>query len=175
MNRTIRNLLFVLAVAVPTTAAADPGATLSGHRLLDLAGNARTLGELRGRVVVVNFWASWCTPCRKELPVFEAWNRELPDEEVAFAAISIDQERRNAERFVQRAGLTLPVYHDGVDGLARSLDLPYLPCTYVLDADGKVAFVSSGATDEKLAELRRVIDDLRSARPMQAELSGGQP
>jgi thiol-disulfide isomerase/thioredoxin len=166
--------LLLLAVIAPTAMAADAGPTLGAHTLRDLAGNEVKLADLRGRVVVVNFWASWCTPCKKELPVFDAWNRELPADQVAFAAISIDQEQRNAARFVERTGLQLPVYHDGINGLAKSLDLPYLPCTYVLDASGRVALVTSGATDAKLAELRRAIDGLR-VESAQAAMSGGQP
>lgn len=167
-------LLFALAVTASTSLAADESATLTTHRLRNLNGKELSLSHLRGQIVVVNFWASWCTPCRKELPVFEAWSRELPSNEVAFAAVSIDQEKRNAERFVERTGLTLPVYHDGVEGLARTLNLPYLPCTYVLDQSGNIVLVSSGATEEKLAELRRSIEGLRSA-PTQADMSGGQP
>jgi thiol-disulfide isomerase/thioredoxin len=176
---TMRNglalLLVALAAGFPTSAAADASSALRQHCLHDLHGEELDLSDLSGRIVVVNFWASWCKPCRTELPVFDAWHREIPADEVAFAAISIDQDVRKARRFVEREGLQLPVYHDGSDGLARELDLPYLPCTYLIDQAGRVVLVSSGATEEKLAELRRAIDGLRGSDSVRAGISGGKP
>ena len=113
--------------------------------------------------MVVNFWASWCIECKKELPVLQSWDESWSDEEVAFVAISVDRERRKAERFVRRAELELPFYHDGVEGLAKQLDLPALPCTYVLAPDGSVALINAGTSDEDLARLKSEIEALRPA------------
>jgi thiol-disulfide isomerase/thioredoxin len=141
-------------------ALATEAETLLEHELSALDGDPVRLEEFRGRVVVVNFWASWCKPCQRELPELDRWDTELPDDQVVFAAISVDRQRRRAERFASRAGLSLPFYHDGADGLARSLDLPALPCTYVLDASGEVAAISQGSSAEDLARLRTTIDGL---------------
>jgi len=153
-------LAFIAWGAVP--ALADDAATLRGHELTAMNGDSVRLDDFRGRVVVVNFWASWCKPCLRELPEFDRWNAELTDDEVVFAAISVDQRKRLAERFAQKAGLSLPIYHDGADGLARSLDLPALPCTYVLDANGDIAAINEGGSAEDLRALRAVIERLRS-------------
>lgn len=162
---TIRNgalLLFALAAAGSATAAPreDPAAILSGYELRSLDGKRFTIGDLRGEVVMVNFWASWCKPCLKELPLMDAWNAEFSGKGGRVIAISVDHDRANAGRFVETSNLSLPVCHDGPHGLARSLDLPSLPCTYVLDRRGKVRHVAMKGNDEELRDLYAVMSRL---------------
>ncbi len=82
-------------------------------------------------------------------------------------AISVDQDVRNAQRFVNKAGLQLNVLHDGPKGLARVLDLPALPSTYVLDRDGRVVTVVRGSSEADLAKLERTVESLIAAGPPQ--------
>jgi thiol-disulfide isomerase/thioredoxin len=152
--------------------APDPEPVFSTTTLERTDGQEVSFESLRGRVVVVNFWASWCKPCRKELPVLQQWHDELRDREVEFLAISVDHDAGKMERFVRREGLTLPVVHDGPHGLAKRLDLPYLPCTYVLDQNGKVALVSEGSDREGLREIHDRIQEL-TREPRRAQASMG--
>jgi thiol-disulfide isomerase/thioredoxin len=154
-------LLAAGAIAAPAGSGTRRAPESAMARTLQgLDGTEATLAGLQGRVVVVNFWASWCKPCRKDLPVLESWMPELQKSGTEVVAVSVDRDRRRAEKFVEEIGLDLPFYIDGPEGLAQAFDLPALPCTIVLDRNGNVAHVAEGAEAATLDELRRVVNRL---------------
>jgi peroxiredoxin len=183
MARPVAHGLAALVVAVtlivPAASGAGPdgiGASeaavrraLDGHTLRMLDGRSFTLGSLQGGVVVVNFWATWCRSCQRELPALAALNAELSARGGQVLAISIDQDPRNVQRFVHEHRLTLPIAQDGPDGLARALDLRYVPLTMVLDRRGAVAFVAGGAAPEGLERAGAKARELAASSPLQAE------
>jgi len=158
-----------LAALLPGLAAGEDWAawesTLAGHELEGLGGDNVTVGDLKGDVVVVNFWASWCAPCKKELRVLDDWARELDGQRARILAVSIDRDPRKAAEFIRRSGLDLSVFHDGTDGLARSLDLPSLPCTIVIGPDGRIAEVARDGSLETLQRLEARVRALTPAGP----------
>jgi thiol-disulfide isomerase/thioredoxin len=166
MNRHLNILAALVTVAVfaaPSGADEDAASQLQSYQLTDLEGVEHSLREHRGEVVVVNFWASWCAPCLKELPMLDAWHAEWADRGARVAAISVDHNPKKARRFIDKAGLGLDVYHDGPDGLASQLDLPFLPCTYVLDQSGAVVLISGGSNDEELTRIQSTVEGLLSS------------
>lgn len=162
-----------LLALVPAVASADDTTawerTLARHRLEASNGETMYLDDLRGDVVVVSFWASWCKPCKKELRELDAWLTESSGHAAAprIVAVSIDSDTKKAIRFVEEAAVRVPVYLDGPGGLAKSLDLPALPLTLVLDREGRIAHVAKGGSAEELAGLRRTVRELLAepARP----------
>lgn len=157
------------AAAAPAAFGAAPGAAeaaLGRHPLRLLDGSRTTLAGLRGRVVVVNFWASWCAPCRRELPRLDALHRELAAGGASVIAVSLDSDAENARRFARAARLSLPVAHDGPAALARTLELRAVPATVVLDRDGRIAWSTGRSDDAALAELERVVRRLAAAAPV---------
>ena len=180
-NRSLRPALWVAAGATVMAlgAAAAGDATPAGgagmdprirlalktHTLRTLEGRSLALSSLRGEVVVLNFWASWCTPCRKELPRLDELHASIAGRGGRVLAISIDLEARNAGRFAKSHHLSLPVYHDGPDGLARKLDLPHVPYTIVLDRDGSVALATGGADSRTLETIAATARRLLASAP----------
>ena len=142
---------------------------LRTHTLRTVDGRSLALGSLKGEVVVVNFWASWCAPCRKELPRLDALHRSIADKGGRVIAISIDHEARNVRRFAKTHRLALPLYHDGPDGLARKLDLPHVPFTIVLDRDGSVALATGGADHKTLEAIAATTRRLLAGSPAGAQ------
>jgi len=134
---------------------------LKGHTLRALDGTTISPGDLKDQVVVVNFWASWCQPCRRELPALDRLATELSKQGVRVIAISVDEDPENVRRFIRAHGLRLSVCQDGPNGLARRLGLDFIPLTVVLDRAGQPAFVTSGAEkgamDRVGSEARRLL------------------
>jgi len=146
----------------------DPGRIrreLKAHTLRTLEGQTLAFSSLQGEVVVLNFWASWCAPCRKELPRLDALHASIAGRGGQVLAVSIDREVRNVRRFAKTHRLSLPVYHDGPDGLARKLDLPHVPFTIVLDRDGSVALATAGADGRALEAIAATTRRLMAAVP----------
>jgi thiol-disulfide isomerase/thioredoxin len=169
---------FPARAGVPEGVGTD-GATmrraLASHVLKTTRGVRLPLASLRGEVVIVNFWASWCRPCRRELPALNALHASLAGRGARVLAVSIDEDPRNVERFVKANDLTLPVYHDGPDGLARSLNLTHIPCTLVLDRRGEVAWSMSGSDQAALDALARKAESLLApAQALSVTPEGGQ-
>jgi thiol-disulfide isomerase/thioredoxin len=183
LTATVRHAALVAAlVSVPLAAGAPAGAgervaafsapagtaeaALGRHSLRMLDGTSTTLASLRGQVVVVNFWASWCAPCRRELPRLDAMNREMSVQGARVVAVSIDENADNARRFARSGRLSMPIAHDGPSGLARELDLRHVPATVVLDRDGRIAWSTGRSDDAELAKLESVVRRLVGAVPV---------
>ncbi len=148
-------MLSATAVPADKTPDLEAGEILASHGLTSLDGEKTTLVSFRGEVVVVNFWASWCPPCRKELPVMDTWHKDWVGRGGRVVAISIDKDPGKARRFVDETGLSLTVLHDDPSGLARTLDLPAVPCTYLLDRSGNVVTMIRSSSEHDLARLRQ--------------------
>ena len=175
-RRILHAAAVALAIAGSTggraAAGADAGAALASHELAAFDGGTTRLSALRGDVVVVNFWATWCAPCRKELALFDRWNTEWNGRGARVVAISIDTDAKKARRFAEDMKLSLTVLHDGPEGLARSLDLPSVPCTYLLDRDGNVVTIVRTSNAGELAALKSKAESLMAARKMPPQAAG---
>ena len=98
-----------------------------------------TLQDLRGRAVVLNFWASWCTPCRDEAPLLEGIARRYRDRDVVVLGIDTQDLSDNALGFIRQLGLSYPSLRDGTDGSQRAFQVIGLPETFILDRQGRIA------------------------------------
>lgn len=123
---------------------------LAQHPLTTLSGEQASLAGT-GSVTVVHFWATWCAPCRKELPLLDDLHERYSEQGIRFAAVSVDTDPAKLRRFLEEVPVSLPIYVDGPSGVARALDLPSLPYTVVLDANGNtvLATAQSGASAMK--------------------------
>lgn len=113
--------------------------------LMDLDDQPFRLASHRGRVVVVNFWATWCPPCRAEIPGFISLQNEFQDEDVLFVGISLDEDGAEAVRpYAANREINYPILLDG-HGVARSFGgVGVLPTTLLIDRGGHIRFRHEG-------------------------------
>jgi len=115
----------------------------------------------QAKVVVVDFWASWCAPCRAAFPVLDQVQAEFGPKGVQVIAVSVDRNRAAMEAFLKRSPVGFAVVRDASMKLVGGIEVPTMPTTFVLDAKGVVRFVHSGfRADETPARLREEITTL---------------
>jgi thiol-disulfide isomerase/thioredoxin len=129
--------------------------------LPDTSGQAQALSQWKGKVMVVNFWATWCEPCRKEMPEFVLAQRELGPKGLQFVGIAVDQKEK-VEQFAKELSLNYPALIGGYNAvdLSKSLgnDLSALPFTIIVDRAGNVAQTQLGPF--KQGKLRSIVEPL---------------
>jgi peroxiredoxin len=143
--------------------------------LRDLQGKKRQLSELKGQIVVVNFWATWCAPCKVEMPEFTKVHAEYRDRGVEFvgAAHESRSSKNKVEEFVRRLEIQFPIWLEAsLDHLEAFRVDPALPATVIVDAQGRVAARIKGVTDA--AELRELLDRVLSEAAPTRTSAGGR-
>ena len=131
--------------------------------LPDLEGRTVSLEGLRGQVVLLNFWATWCLPCREEMPLLEKLHRELGPNGLVVLGVNYRESAAAVRAFLKAHGLTFPVVLD--DGEAAKRYAVYaIPVTFLIDRQGKVAARVVGSRDWTDAESRTVLRGLLMER-----------
>lgn len=149
-------LLLPVSLSLPAGAASLQGdgfvveawrkASVPDSPLRDLQGRSWRLADLRGRAVLLNFWASWCEPCRAEMPSLQALQQAHPQGLVVLA-INYKEAVPTVATFVQRQGWTLPIVTDPEGALARRWGVGIFPSSVLIDARGRVQAVVRGEVD----------------------------
>ena len=119
------------------------------------------LSDLRGRPVLVNIWATWCYPCRAEMPSMNALYKDYQAKGLAIVAIATDAAGKPVVApFLQAYGLTFPVLLDPQNMLGMQLQVPALPTSYLLDKRGRIAGFEIGARNWNSRPIRHLLDQL---------------
>lgn len=143
------------ATASANDAASGSAETLYAITLPDTEGTEQTLAQWRGSVIVVNFWATWCPPCIKEIPEFSAVSRKYADAPVQFVGISIDT-LENVKSFDEKFDVPYPLLIGSSQTLGLAAEFGNtaraLPFTVILDRQGRVQHVTLGTLNEKQLE-----------------------
>ena len=148
-----------------------PGTAVPDFRLPSLAGGATDLGSLRGRVVLVNFWATWCPPCVEEMPSLERLHRTLGPEGLVVVGISEDADEKAARDFAQRLGLTFPILRDAEAQTAAAYRATGYPETFVIGRDGTLLSTFVGPAEWDTPEALGYFRGLLPRRPAATERS----
>jgi cytochrome c biogenesis protein CcmG/thiol:disulfide interchange protein DsbE len=147
-------------LAAASALALDPGARAPEIGMRDLDGNQVTIAGLRGRVVVVDFWASWCEPCADSMPVYQRLYTTYRARGLTIVGISQDQRVDNARQFASRHHLGFPVVFDDGHAVANRYRPPRMPTAYVIDRGGIVRHVHAGYRSGDAARLESEITAL---------------
>lgn len=158
MKRTI--LGFALALSATATADVSAGQRAAEFNLPSLSGGNLSLASLKGKVVLLDFWASWCGPCKEELPELEKIKAAYAAKGVAVVTVNIDKDRENAQSMVKKLKLTLAVALDPSGGTAGKYGLPTMPSSYVVDKTGVVRYVHEGFRSGDQEKMKRELDEL---------------
>ena len=110
----------------------------------DVNGRAVKLSDYFGKPIVLNFFASWCNPCRSEMPAFQAQYEALSDE-VAFVFVSVDNTISDAKKFVDSQGYTFPILHDAAGSASAAYAVRSIPATFFIDRNGTLVAQAVGA------------------------------
>ena len=145
-GRALGLLAFALAtLASPlATGAVATQASAPDFTLRTLNGPNLRLAEQRGRVVMVNFWATWCGPCRQEMPHLNRLYEKYRASGFVLLGVNVDDDTRNAAELATKLGLKFPVLLDTDKGVSKLYDLSTMPSTVLIDRDGKVRYVHRG-------------------------------
>jgi len=128
--------------------------------LTDLGGRRIDLVDYAGRTVIVNFWATWCEPCRREIPSLVALHGELADRGLEVVAVSIDSDPAAVERYIERSKLPFRVAVDQDQSAARRYGVTTVPATFVVNRDGRVVDRVDGEVDWTRSDLLRSVHAL---------------
>ena len=154
-------LLFLLAGAA---AAADlrvwAGGPAPALVLKDLDGGSRQLSDYRGKVILVNFWATWCGPCRDEMPSIQELKDKLAGKPFVVLAVNLDEPESRIRKFLSQMKLDFTILLDPERKAARAWGARILPASYVIGPDGSVAYSYLGAIDWNAPEVRKAIERL---------------
>lgn len=157
MTRQARSIITFLLVclalagmaSVRTAIAALPavGTRAPDFSLKSSTGRNMRLSELRGEVVLLNFWATWCGPCRQEMPQLGRLYTQYREAGFTLLGVNIDDSRANAETMVKKLGVHFPTLFDSDKRVARLYDVDTMPATLLIDRDGRVRYVHRGYRD----------------------------
>ena len=170
MGRVRRPLLSVAFAALVACGGGEvgpgPGVAEVSGAMPELSGTSLQGGtvspaDYEGRVVVVNFWATWCGPCRREQPALSSVQAEQGPDGAMFIGVNFRDDSAAARAYLAEWGVAYPSLEDASGSVAHRFGVPYLPATIVADAEGELRFRAVGAIDE--AALEELITEASSA------------
>ena len=180
-SRAILALLVLAVMGLPAslgctyTSDNTPGAAKSiGPRtgqlapdftLTDLNGNRTSLSDFRGKRVFINFWATWCPPCREEMPAIELFHQEYKDRDVVVIGVDLYEPEEEVRRFVQDGGYSWTFVIDKTGQVARDYRVIGIPTSFFLDREGVIRAVTTGPMTKKdmEANLAKAINSVMEA------------
>ena len=147
-----RSKIFLLLAASVSLLLPATAAIQVGDRFPDLA-TAQLVGKLpdhlAGKVILVDFWASWCAPCARSFPAMDELQKKYGPQGFAIIAVSVDEHQSDLDHFVQQHPVTFTVVHDASQKLVAQTDIATMPGSFLLGRDGRVAFIHRGFSGDE--------------------------
>jgi len=146
--RTLASGCTAFLVLISAAGALAPGDVPPAVDLPDRAGRNVNLEQLEGKVVLIDFWASWCGPCRQEMPVLQALHEKYAAEGLVIIGVNIDSSRKKMDRFLERAPVDFRIVHDPKLVIASRYEPPTMPSSYFISRGGRIRYLHKGFSKE---------------------------
>ena len=161
----MRRILLALAATWVCAAGAQELKPWTGGRtpalaLDDLEGRPHSLEAQRGKVVLINFWATWCEPCREEMPGIDRLLRSMQGRPFAVLAVNLAEPPSRIRSYLEKMPVGFPVLLDRDTAVAKAWKARILPATYLVGPDGKIRYSYVGELDWSQEKVRRIIASL---------------
>lgn len=140
--------------------------------LLDLSGQQHNINDYEGKVILVNFWASWCQPCLREMPSMQRLHKEMQGRPLSILAVNVEESKSKVWRFKKLLDVSFTTLLDSKGEVARAWDIQIYPTSYLIDGEGQVRYGAQGALEWDSEKVKQLIETLMSKQeaPVQAAL-----
>ena len=162
-SRLLPGLLLAAFMALSTpfpAAAAEVGKLAPDFTLKSLGGKNLKLSEMAGSVVLINFWASWCGPCREEMPLLNSLHKKYEPLGFTVLGVNVEQDVKGAEGFLENFPVDFPVLLDSDNRVSEQYKVIAMPTTVVVDRDGNMRFLHQGYKSGDEAKYRQMVKEL---------------
>jgi len=160
----VKSLATCLLLIGVIQARADISGPAPDFTLKSRSGENVKLSELRGQVVMINFWASWCGPCRQEMPILEQIYRHYQPMGFTLLGINVEEDSSAANKVLKDISVSFPVLYDNKNQVSESYQVRAMPSTFLIDRDGQVRYMhkgyQSGYEDAYPEQVRELIREL---------------
>jgi len=154
-------LVFSLAIAVPgISLAAELNSPAPDFTLKSLSGKNLKLSEMSGNVVLINFWASWCGPCREEMPLLNALHSKYEALGFTVLGINVEEDVNGANSFLDNFPVDFPILLDSSNEVSKQYKVIAMPTTVLVDRDGNMRFLHEGYKSGDEAKYRQMVKNL---------------
>ena len=156
-------LMFILLLSITINAQAGVivGSKVPGFTLQSADGGNVKLSEFRGKVVLINYWATWCGPCRQELPELDKIHKQFSAKGFTMLGINIDNKPKNAIKMLKRLKIKFPVVFDPKKKVSEQMNVDAMPFTILVDQSGVARYVHrgyvSGDENKYRSEIKKVL------------------
>ncbi len=144
MGSVVITLALMSAPAGNGSAAGVVASPAAEFSLKSRSGEAVSLGDLKGQVVLINFWATWCGPCRKEMPLMEQIQKKYAPLGFTMLGINVEEDTRLMDAFLKDVSVSFPILLDPANGVSKLYNVSAMPSTVIVDRKGNVRFIHQG-------------------------------
>jgi peroxiredoxin len=152
----------ILALSLSAMAAASsvsPGSAAPAFQLPAASGTPVGLGDLKGQVILINFWASWCGPCRQEMPILEQMYRKYKPAGFTLLGVNVEPKSADAVGFLKSTPVSFPILFDTESKVSTLYEVSGMPSTVIVDRKGKVRYIHHGY---KAGDESEYLDQIRT-------------
>ena len=158
--KQILSTSILLLFLVPSTFADNIKGPAPDFTLKSRSGENIKLSELRGEVVMINFWASWCAPCRQEMPLLETLYKKYSDLGFTLLAVNVEEDSSKADILLKDILVTFPVLYDNTNKVTKLYKVVAMPSTIIIDRDGNMRYLHRGYLPGYEEEYKKQVSEL---------------